>query len=357
MRGERQTSIQTPFREGTRVAPGGVAMVVLLGIMWGTAFPVIRAGLVAGAPPLYFAAVRYLLTAALLAIGSGFTRGPRLRLREAAPSLLYGGFLVIGAYGGLLYLGESSVSGGFAAILTASAPLLGILIGYRWLREERLSPLGMVGMILGFGGVTVLVAPGLGTFSRSSFVGSILVLAAVLAFAGGSVGLRRSYHAPPTLGTLSGQFAIAGALLVAAGVLLHEPPSLGILSETLPAVLYLTLIPGILGYSLYFWVHHRSGPHLANVVGYVNPVTGVLVGRVFFGEAVGLPEVVGMTLIGLGLYVLQIGRRGSGSFSALPTPQVSAAGRRAPEGPPKVSPPLPLGGSPPGKGGDPSGHR
>lgn len=280
-------------------------LIILVGIVWGSAFPVIRAGLVAGAPPLLFASLRYLLTAAALVPLALWAKTPFPSTAELRSPALFGGLLMIGAYGGLLYIGEESTSGGLAAILTASAALASALFAYWLLPKERFGRLGTLGLLVGFGGVGVLFFPQLSQPFSSGLKGPLLVLAAVMAFALGSVLLRRTSSASPTFWSLSVQFLIAGGLLGTVAIALGEPFELG-QGPTVPlALAFLVFFAGILGYTLYFRVHHSSGPARANVVGYVNPVSGVIVGFLLLGENVTALEVGGMALVALGLYLLQ----------------------------------------------------
>ncbi len=305
---------------GLETAPGGpqpgtgqpsergrsdLLLVVLLGIVWGSAFPIIRAGILAGAPPLLFASARYLLTAAVLVPLALLSRARRPTLVTVWSPAIFGGLFVVGGYGGLLYLGEVSTSGGLAAVLTASAPLASALFGFWILPADRLGRWGIGGLLVGFGGVGVLVLPQLVHPFSSGFVGPSLVVAAVLVFALGSVLLRRTSATAPSFWTLAIQFAIAGAVVGAGALALGEPLELGH-GPTVPLSLgYLVAFSGVLGYSLYFRIHHRSGPTRANLVGYINPVTGVLVGVIVFGETVTGIELGGMALIALGLFLVQ----------------------------------------------------
>ena len=273
-----RTGVAVPSSSPDRTGPGergrsDLALVILLGVLWGTAFPVIRAGIVAGAPPLLFAAVRY--------------------------------------------------------VLTASAPLASALFGYRLLPGERFGRWGLAGLLVGFVGVGILVLPQFGTPSSSGFEGPTLVVAAVIAFALGSVLLRRTSHATPGLWTLSVQFAVAGGLVETLALLTREPMSLGSGATVFPALGFLVVFPGILGYSLYFYIHHSSGPARANVVGYVNPATGLLVGLLVFGEIVTGVEIGGLILIAAGLFLLQRERsRTTVRSSGVASPTAATASRK-----------------------------
>jgi probable blue pigment (indigoidine) exporter len=300
---------------GDHRPPGGVRsdllLVVLLGIIWGSAFPVIRAGIVAGAPPLLYASARYLLTAVILVPLALLSQTTRPSLGELWSPAVFGGLLMVGGYGGLLYLGEVTTSGGLAAVLTGSASLASALFAYWILPAERLGRTAVLGLFVGFSGVGVLVLPQLAHPFSSGFTGPLLVVAAVLVFALGSVLLRRTSSAVPTFWTLAVQFAIAGAAVGAGGVALGEPLKLGHEPTVLLTLVFLVVFPGVLGYTLYFRIHHRSGPTRANLVGYINPVTGVLVGLIVFGEIVTGLELGGMALIALGLFLVQRDHGGS----------------------------------------------
>jgi probable blue pigment (indigoidine) exporter len=291
--------------EASSQGSSDLLLVVVLGILWGSAFPVIRFGILAGAPPLFFAAARYALTAVVLVPIALVARTPRPPAASLLSPALFGGLFVIAGYGGLLYLGEVSTSGGLAAILTASAPLASALFGLGLLPTERLGRWGVAGLLVGFGGVAVLVFPQLGHPFSSGFSGPALVVAAVLVFALGSVLLRRTASSPPNLWTLAIQFSVAAAVLGPVAWGIGEPVTLGDPASVLPALAFLVIFPGTLGYTLYFRIHHRSGPTRANLVGYINPVTGVLVGFLVFGEMVTALEVGGMALIALGIFLLQ----------------------------------------------------
>ncbi|HLY77526.1 MAG TPA: EamA family transporter [Thermoplasmata archaeon] len=327
-----------PTGQSNRSREPDLLFVLLLGIVWGSTFPVIRAGIVAGAPPLLFASVRYLLTAAVLVPLAFLFRTPRPAPGTLWSPALFGGLFVVAGYGGLLYLGEVTTSGGLAAVLTASAPLASALFGIFLLPTEKLGRWGTGGLLVGFCGVGVLVLPQLAHPFSAGFVGPALVVAAVLVFAIGSVLLRRTSTGTPSLWTLALQFAIAGLVVGAASLAAREPLGLGH-GLTVPlALVYLVFLPGVLGYTLYFRIHHRSGPTRANLVGYINPVTGVLVGLLVFGEAVTGFELGGMALIALGLFLVQKdhARPGSaqtrkeGGASVTPTPPSLRVRNRGP---------------------------
>jgi probable blue pigment (indigoidine) exporter len=277
-----------------------LVLLVVVGLIWGSAYPVIRFGLVSGATPLAFAAARYALSAVAIALLAALTRVSRPSARAMGLSAVLG-LPIVGGYGLLLYVGEETTSGGLAAILIGVIPLLTALFAWPVLPGESLRRAGIVGLVVGFVGVFVLVFPPPGVLLASTVWGPLAVLGAATSFAVGSVVLRAKRPEGETLWGVSVQFSVATAFLLLMLPILEPHPSLPFTRDVGGALVYLVLLPSLAGYALYFALHHRVGPSRANVVAYVNPVAALTIGTLVFGEAFEWWELVGFALIVVGL--------------------------------------------------------
>jgi probable blue pigment (indigoidine) exporter len=284
----------------TLSARRSMLLLVILGLIWGSAYPVIRYGIVEGASPIAFAAVRYAITAGAIASIAAATRLPRPNLASVGFSAL-AGLPIVGFYGLLLYVGEQTTSGGLSSILIAVTPLFTVLLALPVLPGESLHRLGFVGLAVGFVGVFVLVVPPPGVTLASSVWGPVEVLGASASFAIGSVLLRARRPEGETLWGVSVQFAVATALLFGLDPLLEPHSALPLSHGVLLSLAYLVLLPSVAGYALYFYLHHHVGPGQANVVAYVNPVAAVSIGTLVFGEPFSWWELVGFALVVVGL--------------------------------------------------------
>lgn len=286
-------------------------LLVVVGLIWGSAYPVIRFGLVSGATPIAFAAARYALSAVAIAVLAAAVRIPRPSARALGLSALLG-LPIVGGYGLLLYVGEQTTSGGLAAILIGVTPLLTALFALPILPGESLRRAGTVGLVVGFVGVFVLVFPPAGVTLASSFWGPLLVLGAATSFAIGSVILRAKRPEGETLWGVSVQFGIATVFLLLVLPLLEPHSTLPLSDEVVAALAYLVLLPSVVGYALYFALHHRVGPSRANVVAYVNPVAALTIGTLLFAEPFEWWELAGFALIVVGLTLVSgVGRQRS----------------------------------------------
>lgn len=299
--GERAPSFRAPE----------LALLAVTSLVWGAAYVFIRSGIEAGASPLAYAAVRYLLAAAGFAALALAARAPAPSRRALGISMAVGGLLVIGLYGGLLYWGEQFTTGGYAALLASTAPLWTVICGIVLLGSERLGGRGLFGIAVGFAGSVVLVLPQLLGTRIGSWEGPVFILAAMLSTAVGTVLLRRYGGGPQGLWQISAQFVTAGALLSGAALALPVPEALPWDPAVLVPLAALVLASSLVGYFAYYALHHRVGPVRANVVAYLAPLVGLAVGSGFYGEPVTVWEVVGVLVVlsGVTLVLSDVARR------------------------------------------------
>ena len=297
-----------PGADGEPDARRTLLLLIVVGLIWGSAYPVIRFGIVSGATPITFAAVRYAFSAAAMAVLAILLAVRRPSARSLGTSALLG-IPVVGVYGLLLYVGEGTTSGGLASILIATTPLLTALFALPALPGERLPRLGYVGLVVGFVGAFVLVVPPPGIRLASSVWGPVEVVGAAISFAAGSVVLRRIRPEGETLWGVSVQFLTAAAVLGITLPLLEPRAGLPLTGSVLLSLAYLVALPSVAGYALYFYLHHRVGPGRANVVAYVNPIAALTIGILVFAEPFRWWELAGFGLVLIGLTLLTRAKR------------------------------------------------
>jgi drug/metabolite transporter (DMT)-like permease len=281
-----------------------VTLLVVLGLLWGSAYVFIKEGIELGASPLLFASVRYGLSAAGFAAVAVARRESLPSGRALAVSAAIGGILFIGLYGGFLYWGEQYTTGGYAAVLSTTGPILTVVVAFFLLPAERFGRLSLMGLAIGFVGVVVLVAPELTGGVGTSWLGPLFIVAAFVASAFGTVLLRRLGGGRQGLWQIGSQFAVGGLLLGVAALVLPFPEVLPSVPGVWASLASLVVFSSVIGYFIYFTLHHRVGPVRANIVAYLIPLAGIGIGSGFFGEAISLWEVVGFLVVILGVTLI-----------------------------------------------------
>ncbi|SFG62126.1 Permease of the drug/metabolite transporter (DMT) superfamily [Halopelagius inordinatus] len=275
-----------------------------LATLWGLSFLAISVGLEA-LEPVLFAAFRYDLGAVLLlgyALFSGATWRPTDRANATA--ILGGGVFLVGM-NAFLFVGQQTVPSGVAAIMQSLIPIATSIWALGLLPEERVSPVGAVGIGLGFLGVALIVRPDPANLLGDRVVGRLLILVQVAGVALGGVLIQR---ARPTLdnAALSGWSMLVGGLLLhAASIGVGEPFALPATVETGAAVAYLGIFATAAAFFIYFHLLETQGALETSLVAYLVPVVATVVGVAVLGETVTLATLAGFLVVFAGFVVLK----------------------------------------------------
>lgn len=263
-----------------------LGLTALAPIAWGSGYYVTEAYLPPGRP-LFAAVVRALPFGLLL-----LAFRPRLPTGVWWWRALVLGTLNIGAFFVLFFVAAYRLPGGLAATLTATAPIMVMLLAWSLIRE-RPGALSLLGAAVGAAGVALLVL-------RAGFVvDPIGVAASLIAVALSSLGfvLVKRWQPPVDLLTFTAWQLVAGGLVLLPVAVLVEgaPPPLDL--RAVGGFLYLGLAGTVLAYVVWFRGLGRLPAAAVSLVGLLNPVAGTVVGIALAGEAFGPAQALGMLLV------------------------------------------------------------
>jgi drug/metabolite transporter (DMT)-like permease len=279
------------------------AVIVLFGVAW----PVLKIGIEGGATPLWFAAGRAGISAAvsfafLLALGR--LRRPR---RADLPIILSVGILQLSCFFALSNLGLRLIPAGRSAVLAYTTSLW--LVPLAALGGERVDGRRILGALLGLAGLTVLVDPLSITPSSEVLLGHGYLLLAALAWAIAIFHARRHAWRLGPLEALPWQMLVAAVLLTILAAW-REPE--GHIAPSPPALLslaYLGVLAGPVATTAAVTVA-RTLPTLVSSIGFLGtPVLGVTLSTLWLGERLSLDLVAGGLLVLVGIAVVATGRR------------------------------------------------
>lgn len=264
------------------------------------AFHVVGKAVLAHLDPLALAGLRVLLaTPLLLALAWRVDRV--LPARRHLPRIALLG--LTGVFGNqLLYiLGLARTTAANAGILMPSIPVFAAVIAAAT-GVERLTRRRAAGVLCAVVAAIVMLDPTRLTFGQGVGLGNLLVLGNCLSFAIYLVLQRPLLKELPPLTVVAWAFVMGGC-----GVALVAVPSLSATPfAELPGVIwigiaYVVLVPTALNYALNTWAVARSSPALVATYTVVQPVSSIVLGAVFLGEALTGRELAGFIGIAAGL--------------------------------------------------------
>jgi len=268
-----------------------------MSVIWGIPYLFIKIAVVE-LSPVSIAGFRTLLGAAVLlplAARAGAIR-PALR---ASPYVVAFGLMEMAIPWVLLGHAEQRVPSGFAGLMLAAVPIVGTLVSRLLGDRHALTPVRLLGLAVGIGGVGALVSLDLagGAIDVVSVI-ELLVVAALYAIAP-AMAARKLAHVP-SMGVISCSLAVVAVLYLPATVLGLTPglPS----GKVIGSVLVLALICTALAFVLFFALIAEAGPVRATVITFVNPAVAVGLGLVVLDEPLTVGTIIGFPLVLLGSY-------------------------------------------------------
>jgi drug/metabolite transporter (DMT)-like permease len=266
-----------------------IAAFVAVYVIWGSTYLGIRVA-VETVPPLLMAGMRQ-ATAGLLLYAwlrwRGTPRPERIHWRSAA---IVGALMLLIGNGGVAWA-ERVVPSGLTALLVATSPLWMALIEWLWHGAARPGGQMVAGLILGFVGAGLLVAPAsLGGGSHVDSLGALALLVATLGWAAGALYSRRAKLPASAFLGAAMEMTAGGAMLLVASALIGECRGFAwshISPRSWVALLYLTTFGSMIAYTAYMWLLQVSTAARVSTTAYVNPIIAVLLGWWLGGEAIG----------------------------------------------------------------------
>lgn len=276
------------------------ALLVLLSILWGGTFLFAKVA-VAEIPPLTLVFMRVAIAATTLLVVLGVMRVPFSGIASTWTAFFGMGLLNNVIPFSLLFIGQQDLGAGLESILNATTPIFTVLVLHIATRDERLTLLKGLGVLLGFAGVVLLVGPealsGLAGHARAE----LLCLGATFSYALALLYGRRFKGTPPLV-TATGQLIASSLMMAPLSIAIDRPWTLAIPSvPALASVTTMALLSTALSYIIYFRIMARAGATNAALVTFLIPVSAIALGALVLGEKLTLLQVIGFGTILAGL--------------------------------------------------------
>ena len=278
------------------------ALLATLALIWGGAFVFIGVA-VRHVHPLTYVWLRLTIAAAAMWLFLAFKREPLGLPRQVWGSMLLLALLNNALPFSLFGWGQTHIASGLAAILNATTPIWGVVVAHLFTSDEKLSGRKLAGVLLGFGGVTVMIGPALLGSIGDNVLAQLACVTAALCYAFAGVWARR-YRGMglSPMSVTTGQLT-AGALVMLPIALLIDHPWLDSLPslKAIGAIGALALVCSAFAYILYFRLIDRAGATNALLVTLLVPPVAIFLGSLVLHEVIEPRDFAGLGLIALGL--------------------------------------------------------
>lgn len=292
------------------------ALAIFCTLLWGTAFPFIKAGYaqfgIEGndiGSKLLFAGARFTL-AGIMVFFIFLVKNkhlPKIEKNGIMPVMLLGSVQTFGQYI-FTYIGIGFTSGANTSVITACATFFTVLFAPLFFKSDKLNICKIIGCVLGFCGV-LCVNSGGGVTADTLF-GDFMILMSTLSAAAGNFISKGIVRDREPISVTGFQLLFGGILLLIAGFVTGGKLDF----SSIKGLLVLLWLAFVSAAAFAIWTallkhHHASRICVFNLL---VPVFGTLLSGIMLGESVfGIEMIVSVVLICAGIFIsnMQIKKR------------------------------------------------
>ena len=203
----------------------------------------------------------------------------------------------------LIAFGQEQVPVGLASILNATTPLFTVVIAHFMTRDEKLSPLKLAGVVIGFLGVVILIGPDALKDAGSYLLYELAPLLAAVFYALSAIyGRRASKLGVAPLAAATGQITAAAVIMIPLALIFERPWLLPMPGwDVWASMIALAALSTTVAYVIFYRVLATAGSVNLMLVTFMVPVGAVILGALVLGEHLAANHVLGMLAIGIGL--------------------------------------------------------
>ena len=269
-------------------------------IIWSSAFTSARIAMF-DAPPFLLLSLRFLVSGTI-AIAIAYFLGQSINFsRSEWYAIFVFGLCQNTIYLGLNFVAMQWIDASLAAIIASLLPLVVTFFSWIFLKE-RLSKLGLLGLLIGVSGIIVIMNSGV--TNKFSMIGIVFCLMGVVALATATIIVRNS--SGNNLLMMIGLQMLVGSITLLPLSIALEVWEVNWTSRLIAAFLYTTIFPGLLATLIWFKLLYFIGPIKAAAFHFLNPFFGVLIAHIVLSEKLASQQIVGVLLVMVAILVLQL---------------------------------------------------
>ena len=276
----------------------------LVSFFWGTTYLAARIS-TEHIPGFFVAAVRQFVSGAVL-VAYFKTSGLAWPDKKSWIKIAIQAVFLLCISNGLLTSSVEYIDSGLAAIVAGLVPLFVALFSILLLRFAKFTPLMILGLIIGFGGVVTIFYEHFAQLMDKRFViGIILSLIATISWSFGTVFASRYKPNTQILFSVGLQMLIAGCIMLSISFisgryvnLLHAE------GRAMWSLLYLIVIGSLLTYSAFVFAVSKLPPTQVSVYAYINPIVAIFLGWLILREHMSFNVITGTLITLSGVYLV-----------------------------------------------------
>ncbi len=284
-----------------------LALLVLLGCLWGSSYTFIKIG-IETIPALTLIAARTAIAGSILTVVI-FWRG----LRLPRDSGLWKMFAIQAVLNSVLPFtliawAEHHIDAGLAVILNSLTPVFTFLLTAIITRHEMVNGRKLFGVMIGLVGTVVMI----GVQALNGFGDVVLAQVAVIlatAFYAGAAIFGKNFKGIDSMIPAAASLICGTVILIPISLVVDRPWELVPSARSITALIGLSIFSTALAFTIYFRLVRTLGSLGTTAQAYVRVPVGVAIGVIFLGEQLYASTMVGLVCILTGVIAMTLPTR------------------------------------------------
>ncbi len=280
-----------------------VSLLLVCCLFWGVQQVLIKATL-AELPPFFQASLRFIGATALLVLWCKWRNIPLWgRDGSLKPGVIAG--LLFAVEFAFIYLGLQYTSASRLTVFLYTSPFWVAVLVPLWVPSEKMGKWQWLGLMLAFCGVALAMFDGFSSTLPGHWVGDVLALAAGLGWGLTTVVIRTSILAKLSAEKLLFyQIAISAVLLTLVSWVVGERWQHTWSGFAIASMLIQTIVGAFISYLAWMWMLGRYPATKISGFVFLTPLSALLVGSLWLGEALTLPLMLGLVCVAVGMLLV-----------------------------------------------------
>jgi len=282
-------------------------LLLLLGLIWGSSFSNIKIATYSYSP-FTLALIRVIFASLPLYLLCKYKK-----IKIEAFSKNWKPYAIIGLCNitipfTLIAIGTAQINSYLAAILMSTTPMSGSILAHFFTKNEKISTLKSIGILVGFSGIVFLFFDKLIITENNYIYALITILGSTFYSIGGILTLKLKTKGNENVTTSTTLWSVI--FLFPLSMVFETPWHLNPSLESTLALLYLGVVATGLAWLIRFRILTVNGLVFQTQVAYLIPIFGVLFGYFLMDEIITWRVLVSMIIIIIGIYIVKKSNKG-----------------------------------------------
>jgi len=208
----------------------------------------------------------------------------------------------------LIAIGTAEINSYLAAMLMSTTPMSGSILAHFFTKNEKISLLKSIGILIGFSGIVFLFFDKL-IISESNYIYALItILGSTFYSIGGVLTLKLKTKGNENVTTSTTLWSVI--FLFPLSMIVETPWELNPSIESTLALLYLGIVATGLAWLIRFRILTVNGLVFQTQVAYLIPIFGVIFGYFLMDEIITWRVLVSLIIIILGIYIVKKTNKG-----------------------------------------------